>query len=126
MGAPSGGAATSVGENFTLSGSEMAKNVCKMKVALLFTADDQVNLIPFMTMLLKTAELLDNMSNLKSNDPLCSPIENVDDITKIMNNDKYVMDLHTIVIKKQLSSSFFLNPTPASTTLSLTQRCLNG
>jgi hypothetical protein len=25
-----------------------------------------------------------------------------------------------------LSSSFFLNPTPASTTLSLTQRCLNG
>jgi hypothetical protein len=79
---------------------------CKMQVALLFTADDQVNPIPFMTMLLKTAKLLDNMFNLKFNDPLCYPIENIDDITKITNIDKYVIDLHTIVIKKQFA--FFI------------------
>jgi hypothetical protein len=83
------------------SGSEMVKNVRKIKVALPFTTDDQVNPIPFMTMLLKTAKLLDNISNLKSNNPWCSPIKNLDDFTKITNTDKYVMELHTIIIKKQ-------------------------
>jgi hypothetical protein len=72
------------------SGSEMVKNVSKIKVALPFTTDDQ-----------KTAKLLDNTSNLKSNNPWCSPIKNLDDFTKITNTDKYVMELHTIIIKKQ-------------------------
>jgi hypothetical protein len=100
-GTPSGGTATSREESFTLIGSEMAKNVRKMKVSLPFTADDKVNPIPFMMMLLMTAKLLDPKSSLKSNDPMCSPIEIVDDITKITNLDKYVTDLHTIVVKKQ-------------------------
>jgi hypothetical protein len=100
-GAPYGGAATSSEESFTLTGSEMTKNVCKMKVSLPFTTNDKVNPIPFMTMLLTTAKLLDPKSSLKSNDPMCSPIKIINDITKITNFDKYVIDLHTIVIKKQ-------------------------
>jgi hypothetical protein len=100
-GTPSGGTAASREESFTLIGSEMAKNMRKMKVSLPFTADDKVNPIPFMTMLLTTAKLLDPKSSLKLNDPMCSPIEIIDDMAKITNLDKYVTDLHTIVIKKQ-------------------------
>jgi hypothetical protein len=108
-GTPYGGAAASSEESFTLTGSEMTKNVRKMKVSLPFTADNKVNPIPFMTMLLTTAKLLDPKSSLKSNDPMCSPIEIIDDIAKITNLDKYVMDLHTIVIKKQFVFFILLN-----------------
>jgi hypothetical protein len=94
-GAPYGGAAASSEESFTLNGSEMMKNMRKMKVSLPFTADNKVNPIPFMTMLLSTAKLLDPKSSLKSNDPMCSPIEIIDDIAKITNLDKYVGMWHS-------------------------------
>lgn len=98
-----GGAATHGGESFTISGSKTAENELKLKVSLPFTADDQVNPIPLMEMLLKTALLFDPTSSIKSNNPLCSSIDKVDDIAKIpaTNVEKYVMDLQTVAAKKQ-------------------------
>jgi hypothetical protein len=84
-----------------LSGTEMATNIMKVKIASLFTADDRVNPIPALTMLLTTALMLDPNSRIKSNDPTCSPIDKVADIAKTTNIDKYAVDLQTDAIKKQ-------------------------
>jgi hypothetical protein len=90
-GAAYASAATRKGESFMLSGSEMATNVMKVKVSSLFTADDRVNPIPALTMLLETALVMDPNSCIKSNDPSCSPIDKVTDITKMTNVDKYAV-----------------------------------
>jgi hypothetical protein len=103
---PPGGASyaragTHAGDSFMLSGAKMATNDLKMKVSVLFTADDKVNPIPAVSMLLKTAQLFDPKACIKSMDPACSLIENVSDIVKLGQNiEKYVMDLQTNVIKK--------------------------
>jgi hypothetical protein len=126
-GAPYGGTAASSEESFTLNGSEMTKNVRKMKVSLPFTADDKVNPIPFMTMLLTTAKQLDSKSSLNLNDPMCSPIEIVDDIAKITNLDKYIPWTFTpLSSRNSLSSLSSSNPTPASMTSSSTLPCSLG
>jgi hypothetical protein len=93
--------ATHPGKNFMLSGSNLVMNEQKLKVAILFTADDKVNPTPALSMLLKTCKYLDTNTRLKSNDPLFSSIENVDDLTKITNIEKYVSDLQTNVQKRQ-------------------------
>jgi hypothetical protein len=49
-----------------LSGTEMTTNVMKVKTASPFTADDHVNPIPALTMLLTTALMLDSNSRIKS------------------------------------------------------------
>jgi hypothetical protein len=75
-----------------------------MKVSVPFTADDKVNPIPAVSMILKTAQLFDPKAHIKSIDPVCSPIENVSNVTKIGNNiEKYIMDLQTNIIKKQFA-----------------------
>jgi hypothetical protein len=94
-------ASTHAGKSFMLSGAKMATNDFKMKVCVLFTADDKVNPIPAVSMILKTAQLFDPKAHIKSINPVCSPIENVSDVAKIGNNiEKYIMDLQTNVIKK--------------------------
>jgi hypothetical protein len=45
--------------------------------------------IPALTMLLETALVMDHNSRIKSNDPSCSPIDKVTDITKMTNVDKH-------------------------------------
>jgi hypothetical protein len=94
-------AVTHEDESFMLSGTEMATNVMKVKIASPFTADDRVNLIPALTMLLTTALMLDPNSRIKSNDPMCSLIDKVADIAKTTNIDKYAVDLQTNAIKNQ-------------------------
>ncbi len=66
-----------------LSGTEMATNVMKVKVSSPFTADDRVNPIPALAMLLETALVMDPNSHIKSNDTSCSPIDKVSDIAKM-------------------------------------------
>jgi hypothetical protein len=100
-GAAYASAATREGESFMLSGTEMAANIIEVKVSSPFTADDCVNPIPALTMLLETALVMDPNSHIKSNDPLCSPINKVTDIAKMTNVDKYAVDLQTNTIKKQ-------------------------
>lgn len=73
--ASSGSTATHDKESFMLSGSKTVKNVMKLKAALPFTADDRVNPIPLMEMLLKTTKLFDPTSCFMSNNPLCTPIK---------------------------------------------------
>jgi hypothetical protein len=94
-------AATREGESFMLSGTEMAMNIMKVKVSSPFTANDRVNPIPALTMLLETALVMDPNSRIKSNDPSCSPIDKVTDIAKMTNIDKYAVNLQTNAIKKQ-------------------------
>jgi hypothetical protein len=94
-------AATCEDESFIISGAEMATNIMKVKIASPFFADDRVNLIPALTMLLITALMLDPNSRIKSNDPTCSPIDKVADTAKTTNIDKYSVDLQTNAIKKQ-------------------------
>jgi hypothetical protein len=94
-------AATREDKSFMLSGTEMATNVMKVKIASPFTADDRVNPIPGLSMLLTTALMLDPNSCIKSNDPTCSPIDKVADIAKTSNIDEYTVDLQTNAIKKQ-------------------------
>jgi hypothetical protein len=97
-------AGTHAGNSFMLSGAKMATNNLKMKVSVPFTADDKVNPIPAVSMLLKTAQLFDPKARIKSMDPACSPIENVSDMAKLGQNiEKFVMDLQTNVIKKQFA-----------------------
>jgi hypothetical protein len=72
----------------------------KVKIASPFTTNDCVNPIPALTMLLTTALMLDPNSSIKSNDPMCSPIDKVADIAKTTNIDKYAIDLQTSAIKK--------------------------
>jgi hypothetical protein len=80
----------------------MATNDLKLKIAIPFTADDQVNPIPFLCMVLVTAKLLDPQSHLRSNDPMYSPIENATSPKSRTNIcEKYVMDLQTVVARKQ-------------------------
>jgi hypothetical protein len=103
---PPGGASharagTHAGDSFMLSGAKMATNNLMLKVSVPFTADDKVNPIPAVSMLLKTAQLFDPKARIKLMDPTCSMIENVSDIAKLGQNiEKYVMDLQTNVIKK--------------------------
>jgi hypothetical protein len=52
-------AGTHAGESFMLSGAKMVTNDLKMKVSVPFTADDKVNPIPAVSMILKTAQLFD-------------------------------------------------------------------
>ncbi len=94
-------AATREDESFMLSGTEMATNIMKVKIASPFTGDDCVNPIPALTMLLTTALMLDPNSRIKCNDPTCSPIDKVADIAKTTNIDKYAVDLQTNAIKRQ-------------------------
>ncbi len=94
-------AATHKGESFMLSGTEIAANIMKVKVSLPFTANDHVNPIPALTMLLETALVMDPNSHIKSNDPSCSLIDKVTDITKMTNVNKYAVNLQTNAIKKQ-------------------------
>jgi hypothetical protein len=94
-------AATRKDESFMLSGTEMATNIMKVKITSPFTADDHINPIPALTMLLTTALMLDPNSCIKSNDPTFSPIDKVADIAKTTNIDKYAIDLQTNAIKKQ-------------------------
>jgi hypothetical protein len=89
------------GENFMLSGSNLATSKQKLKVAVPFTADDKVNRTPALSMLLKTCNYLDTNSCLKSNDPLFSSIKNIDNVAKITNIEMYVSDLQTNVQKRQ-------------------------
>jgi hypothetical protein len=106
---PPGGASyaragTHASDSFMLSGAKMATNDLKLKVSVPFTADDKVNPIPAVSMLLKTAQLFDPKAHIKSMDPTCSPIENISNIAKLGQNiEKYVMDLQTNVIKKQFA-----------------------
>jgi hypothetical protein len=100
-GAAFASAATHLGKNFMLSGSNLAMNKQKLKITVPFTTDDKVNPTPALSMLLKTCKYLDTNSCLKSNDPLFSSIENVDNIAKITNIEKYVSDLQTNVQKHQ-------------------------
>ncbi len=93
--------ATHEDECFMLSGKEMATNDMKVKIASPFTANDCVNPIPALTMLLTTALMLDPNFRIKSNDPTCSPIDKVADIAKTSNIDNYTVDLQTNAIKKQ-------------------------
>jgi hypothetical protein len=94
-------AATRDGERFKLSGSELTTNVLNVKVSTPFTADDQVNPIEALTMILKAALMMDPNAHIMSNDPTCSPINKISDIAKISNIDKYAIDLQTNTIKKQ-------------------------
>jgi hypothetical protein len=66
-----------------------------------FTADDRVNPIPAVTMLLTAALMLDPNSCIKSNNPMCSLIDKVANIAKPSNIDKFAIDLQTNAIKKQ-------------------------
>lgn len=93
--------ATRDGERFKLSGSELTTNVLNVKVSTPFTADDQVNPIEALTMILKAALMMDPNAHIMSNDPTCSPIDKISDIAKISNIDKYAVDLQTNAIKKQ-------------------------
>jgi hypothetical protein len=88
-------------ESFMLRSTEMATNIMKVKIESTFTADDHVNPIPALTMLLSTALMIDPSSCIKSNDPTCTPIDKVADIAKTSNIDKYTIDLQTNAIKKQ-------------------------
>jgi hypothetical protein len=94
-------AATREDKSFMLSGTEMATNIMKVKITSLVTANDCVNPIPALTMLLTTALMLDPNSRIMSNDPTCSLIDKVADIAKTSNIDKYDIDLQTNTIKKQ-------------------------
>jgi hypothetical protein len=94
-------AATRKDKSFMLSGTEMATNIMKVKITSPFTAEDRVNPIPALTMLLTTALMMDPSSHIKSNDPTCSLIFKVVDIAKTSNIDKYAIDLQTSAIKKQ-------------------------
>jgi hypothetical protein len=100
-GAAYASAATREGESFMLSGTEMATNVMKVKVSSPFTANDRINPIPALTMLLERALVMDFNSRIKSNNLSCSPIDKVADITKMTNVDKYAVNLQTNAIKKQ-------------------------
>jgi len=113
---------TRAGESFLLSGTEMATNVMKVKIASPFTADDRVNPIPALTMLLSTALLLDPNSRIKSNDPTCSPIDKVADIAKTTNIDKYAVDLQTNAIKKQFVYFVTLDTTISFQNLKLAKK----
>jgi hypothetical protein len=84
-----------------LSGTEMAKNVMKVKIASPFTANDRVNPIPALIMLLTTALMMDPNSCIKSSDPTYSLIDKVTNIAKTSNIDKYTVNLQTNAIKKQ-------------------------
>ena len=66
--------ATTCGEGFMLSGSEMVKNEMKLRVATLFTANDKVNPIPMLNKVLEMALLLDPTSCLKAPKSSLSPI----------------------------------------------------
>jgi hypothetical protein len=94
-------AVTRDGERFKLSGSKMTTNILNVKVSSPFTADDQVNPIEALTMILKAALMMDPNAHIKSNDPTCSPVEKISDIAKISNIDKYAVNLQTNAIKKQ-------------------------
>jgi hypothetical protein len=86
-------AATRKDKSFMLSGTEMATNVMKVKIAFPFNANDCVNQIPALIMLLTTALMMDpNNSCIKSSNPMYSPIDKV---------NKYAVDLQTNTIKKQ-------------------------
>jgi hypothetical protein len=104
-------ATTHPGESFKLSGSKMATNAIKMKVSVPFTADDKVNPIPALTMILKVSKYLDVHSHIKSNDPMFADIENVNNVAKITDIDKFVLDLQTNVHKKQFVWFFTLDTT---------------
>jgi hypothetical protein len=104
-------ATTHPGESFKLSGSKMATNAIKMKVSVPFTADDKVNPIPSLTMILKVSKYLDVHSHIKSNDPMFADIENVNNVAKITDIDKFVLDLQTNVHKKQFVWFFTLDTT---------------
>jgi hypothetical protein len=106
-------AATREDESFMLSGTEMATNIMKVKIISPFTANDCVNPIPALTMLLSTALMIDPSSCIKSNDPMCSPIDKVVDIAKTSNIDKYTVDLQTNAIKNSLSTLLPLKPKSA-------------
>jgi hypothetical protein len=72
-----------------------------MKVSSPFTADDQVNPIEALIMILKATLMMNPNAHIKSNNPTCSLVEKISDIAKISNIDKYAMDLQTNAIKKQ-------------------------
>jgi hypothetical protein len=126
-GASPGSTSTHGGESFMLSGSEMAKNAMKLKVALPFTADNKVNPIPVMEEVLMTAIMFDPTSRFKSNNPLCTPIEKVEDIAKISesNIEKYVMDLQTIASKKQFVFFLVLETTASFQQLKFNKKLFN-
>jgi hypothetical protein len=77
------------------------KLICMKMVSTPFTADDQVNPVEALTMILKAALMMDPNAHIMSNDPTCSPIDKISDIAKISNIDKYAVDLQTNAIKKQ-------------------------
>jgi hypothetical protein len=82
---PPGGASyaragTHAGDSFMLSGAKMATNDLKLKVSVPFTANDKVNPIPAVSMLLKTSQLFDPKARIKLMDPACSLIENISNI----------------------------------------------
>jgi hypothetical protein len=89
----------------------MATNAIKMKASVPVTADDKVNPISALTMIFKASKYLDVHSRIKSNDPMFADIENVNDVAKITNIDKFVLDLQTNVHKKQFVWFFTLDTT---------------
>jgi hypothetical protein len=123
----SGGATTHGGEGFMISSSKPAKNKLKLKVALPFTTDDKVHLCPIMEMILKTTLMFDPMSCFKFNNPLCSPINKVKDITKIPEAtiEKYVMDLQTVITKKQFVFFLTLETTTLFSHLKFNKKLFN-
>jgi hypothetical protein len=66
-----------------------------MKVSIPFTADDKVNPIPALTMILKASKYLDAHSCIRCNDPMFADIKNVDYVAKITDIDKFVSVLQT-------------------------------
>jgi hypothetical protein len=94
----------------------------KVKVSSPFTANDHVNPIPALTILLETALVVDPNSCIKSNDPSSSPIDKVADITKMTNVDKYAVDLQTNAIKKQFVYYVTLETTISFQNLKLSKK----
>jgi hypothetical protein len=123
----SGGATTHGGEGFMLSSSKPVKHELKLKAALPFTTDDKVHLCLIMEMILKTTLMFDPMSCFKSNNPLCSPIDKVKDIAKIPEAtiEKYVMDLQTIIMKKQFVFFLTLETTTLFSHLKFNKKLFN-
>jgi hypothetical protein len=78
--------------------------------------------IPALTMLLETALVMDSHSHIKSNDPLCSPIDKVADIAKMKNIDKYTVDLQINAIKKQFVYFVTLKTTISFQNLKLSKK----
>jgi hypothetical protein len=65
---------------------------------------------------------MDPNSCIKSDDPSCSPIDKIADITKTANLDKYAINLQTNAIKKQFVYFVTLETTVGFKALKLSRK----